>query len=300
MKKIVMMVAIMMVAMNVFAGEMTILKDRYDTLTNSVDRVKLVGSQAVLDSLIASNWDEGTMLDYVKANPSVDVTTLALRDMISYMPKARLAEALLSVGTRGDKYFAISAAYSNWRQAKSTDLSALFALDNPVNSVWADFLVKVSARRNELVGWNDLTIPECVEFLCLPIDNHIVFKRAAVSELNRIKGILLKQIEPYARIAIRARGESFVPKDGVNPVEVEMKPVVDALNAPKLVGLTDALLAIGVDVQPNALTTMDWTGIETYFAEVNVNAAPVWHEARLVVLLGVDGFNTWVKSYNGE
>lgn len=101
--------------------------------------------------------------------------------------------------------------------------------------------------------------------------------------------------------ALRMRGVSFVTKDGVNPCESYMTRLTEALNAPRFTGLNEWLADLGVEGR------MDLSGLPTE-AEVAKLVEDIMYGERnlggkdkviLYVCLGVDGYNKFVKEYNG-
>jgi hypothetical protein len=115
---------------------------------------------------------------------------------------------------------------------------------------------------------------------------------------NSIKALAVAQAKPY----LRKKGKSFVAKekDGkkINPIEDAIKPVVDALNAPELAGLEAALRELGFNVADVPRTnTVEATRIaeEVMLGKLDLKTSRV---NRIMVLLGPDGYNKWVKKYN--
>jgi len=306
MKKIVMMVAIMMVAMNVFAGEMTNMKIAYEgwlasTNDTTVAIENSIGQANAIAVYVNNNWDADSCIPVLVADNAIGITATMGSKLLINCSEDNLPVAGTLVAERVGKYLAIAGLTmrSNSIGYIPRDWSAIFALPNPeTSSLKADTLMraKISAREGRLVHQNTMTLSETVEVLAITPD---VRPTVAVDVL---KAKVLVLSEPYAKATIRARGDSFVTKDGINPVDTEIQPIVDALNAPKLAGLVDALTAIGVTLSPDTLTDKNWVGIEVYFSDVDTGAVELndFFVGSIVLLLGVDGFNEWKDSYNGE
>lgn len=107
----------------------------------------------------------------------------------------------------------------------------------------------------------------------------------------------LKHIKKY----LRSQGKSFVTKDGINPCEKYMNSLNSALNAPRLSGLDVWFNSVG-------LNGMDLSGLpseseveklknDLLNGEVDMNPR---YNSILRICLGVDGYNKFVKEYNGD
>ena len=126
--------------------------------------------------------------------------------------------------------------------------------------------------------------------------------------VNKSKEAIKNLSIPYVKRALRNEDKTFVSSTVtneagqvtvINPIEVKMKPIVDALNAPKLAGLTEALATIGV-VVTNPVISADWAIVEAekdavYYGEVTAHPA---YDGSIILLLGPEGYNAWVKEYN--
>ena len=114
-----------------------------------------------------------------------------------------------------------------------------------------------------------------------------------------------KCMQKYAikpiRKHIRSQGKSFVTKDGVNPCETYMTALTTALNAPRFAGLDAWYKSVGLaGVDLSALPS------EAEVAELKREVLDgekdmtTRNQAILYVCLGVDGYNAFVKEYNGD
>ena len=116
-------------------------------------------------------------------------------------------------------------------------------------------------------------------------------------------GILNSSVLPVRRW-IRANGGSFVGADGAKKVKAKLDELAKELNAPRF-GKTGAMLnELGVEVE--------WETVQarilgdTEVADVRtklLNGETAFSQGlqyRLCVALGVDGYNAFVKEYNGK
>ena len=100
---------------------------------------------------------------------------------------------------------------------------------------------------------------------------------------------------------IRSQGKSFVTKDGVNPCETYMAGLTEALNAPRFAGLDAWLKSIGrkgVDLSrmPSEADVAKLRE-DVLFGRKDMDER---NKAILYVCLGVEGYNAFVKEYNGD
>lgn len=111
-----------------------------------------------------------------------------------------------------------------------------------------------------------------------------------------------------ARKKLFLEGKSFVVKNGVNPLSPLVDPVITALNAPACTGLIEALAAIGVTdltdggklpefTPPDAKKIAEMTEAAKTTVVTGASTDPGW-QGQLLVLLGVDGYNAFVKQFN--
>lgn len=100
---------------------------------------------------------------------------------------------------------------------------------------------------------------------------------------------------------LRSLGKSFVTKDGVNPCEPYMTSLTEALNAPRFAGL-DAWLK-GVGLKGVDLSKMpSEADVAKLREDVLMGDRDMGNYAKSVlgVCLGVDGYNEFVREYNGD
>ena len=123
---------------------------------------------------------------------------------------------------------------------------------------------------------------------------------ASIQQANQFKYRISQVAIALARQALRAQGKTFVlTKDGGNPLEAVVKPVLTALNAPMCDGLEKALRDLGAtvtDKDRDALpkTTGDWQLLIMTGDDSSLN----WHLGKIQIVLGAEGYNRWIKEYN--
>ena len=116
-------------------------------------------------------------------------------------------------------------------------------------------------------------------------------------------GILSAAIVPVRR-AIRAKGGSFVGKEGAKLVKAKLDALAAELNAPRF-GKADKLLAeigMGVEwefIQSRILADAELDGLKTRLLDGEIAFSPTLQN-KLCIALGVEGYNAFVKEYNGE
>ena len=116
-------------------------------------------------------------------------------------------------------------------------------------------------------------------------------------------GVLSAAILPVRR-KIRARGDSFVGKEGAKRVKAKLDALAKELNAPRF-GKAGAMLnELGFEVeweevQARILGDTEVAEIRTKLMD-GETAFSQGLQHRLCVALGVDGYNAFVKEYNGE
>jgi hypothetical protein len=125
------------------------------------------------------------------------------------------------------------------------------------------------------------------------------------------KNIVKDEAVKLARRKLFSQGKSFVPgKDGRNPLEPLVQPVITALNAPACAGLLEAMESLGMDatnggvLPPVEAAYRQEAGKLAELTrktrnEVIAEDAPR-AQARLLLLLGVEGYNAFVKQFNAQ
>ena len=115
--------------------------------------------------------------------------------------------------------------------------------------------------------------------------------------------VLSAAIRPTRRW-IRAQGDSFVGKEGAKRVKGVLDALAAELNAPRFGKAGEILSKLGVEVEWEAVQSRIPSDAEV--AEIKAlildGAIPFTPELqnRLCVALGVDGYNAFVREYNGN
>lgn len=124
-----------------------------------------------------------------------------------------------------------------------------------------------------------------------------------IRDVTEAKQLILNLALPRVKIVLRQEGKTFISTtdaDGnviVNPIEERMREVLTALNAPQCVGLEAALTSLGFTVEPIDRSRLNST-IPSYANDIMIGEKPFKLTGSIVTLLGVDGYNDWVKVYN--
>ena len=131
-----------------------------------------------------------------------------------------------------------------------------------------------------------------------------LLQRMAVGEVNGpdTKRLILKEAVRLARYTIRAKGESFVGKEGLARMKGYLDVIAKGLNAPRFAGLKDALAAIGVSIEEDFILSLlpDEGEVSSLTASIVNGDEPFTerHRCVLTACLGVDDFNKFVRFYN--
>ena len=119
---------------------------------------------------------------------------------------------------------------------------------------------------------------------------------------------IIKKVNNAAGKSIRRKfrsdGKAITEKDGVDPVRDAMSGIAAALNAPRMAGLRDAALAVGLDIPqpefsfvPTAESDEGRAFIDkVYNGDVMFD---IGRKGYLRYMLGTDGYNAFVERYNG-
>jgi hypothetical protein len=130
--------------------------------------------------------------------------------------------------------------------------------------------------------------------------------RVSLADVAVLKEVVKKHAVQQARLHLFAQGKTPVAKDGVNPLTVVMDPVIAALNGPACAGLIEALAVIGITdltdggvlpafVPPDAKQIGELTESAR---QAVVATGESLAQGQLLLLLGVDGYNAFVRQFN--
>ena len=171
----------------------------------------------------------------------------------------------------------------------------------------ADFPIRLALakRLNCNAGYGGLIYRGATyeDLIALLAEMSVSPKRVFQTEIDIVKGAIRDRAAKIIKRKMREKGISFVVKDGVNPVAVRLKALADALNAPRLSGLNEWNAELGIDaVQVNVMKDIsdeDVTKLKDaiFYGDKVMN---VRSQNTLFFCLGVDGYNKFVKDYNGD
>ena len=164
---------------------------------------------------------------------------------------------------------------------------------SPKDVRYAYILVREGASLEELVSC-------MVEFIHYVPDDKVGFITEPL-----LKGYK-KEIQTLAskniKRKLREKGISFVAKEGKNPCEEYLTRLRDALDAPNFAGLNEWLSELGYNVQVDTSKLISKEQLASLKDAVFYGDVPMTENRKvhLLVGLGVDGYNQFVKDYNGE
>ena len=115
------------------------------------------------------------------------------------------------------------------------------------------------------------------------------------------KGIQIVAAKEIKR-ALRKQGKSFVTKDGINPCEEYMEKLNKSLNSPRFNGLNEWLSELGWNVRVDTSRLPSEEKISALKDAIfyGDKRATILDKTILSICLGVDGYNEFVKKYNGD
>ena len=121
-------------------------------------------------------------------------------------------------------------------------------------------------------------------------------------EIGYVKKSIQRKAEAIIKRGLRKRGRSFVTKDGVNPCEEQMQSLTTALNAPNFDGLNQWLEYMGIAARLDTSHFLPESEVSALKDAVMYGdkAMDGRTMSMLLVALGVDGYNAFVKEYNGD
>lgn len=120
--------------------------------------------------------------------------------------------------------------------------------------------------------------------------------------LRDMKKSIQKLASSKLKRKMREQGKSFVTKNGVNPCEEYLTRLNAALDAPRFAGLNAWLEELGYEARINDAKMLSDEYIKElkekiFYGEKELTPLS---KAILLVYLGVDGYNQFVKEYNGD
>jgi hypothetical protein len=122
------------------------------------------------------------------------------------------------------------------------------------------------------------------------------------SSLSAMKQSIQKLASSIIKRKLREQGKSFVTKNGVNPCEEYLTRLNAALDAPRFAGLNAWLEELGFEARINEAKMLSDEYIKELKEKIFYGEKTLtpFHKVILIVYLGVDGYNQFVKEYNGD
>jgi hypothetical protein len=313
MKKIMMMVLVgMLVTGSVFGKEATMLKDSWTRETsNGVVQVSsnvlasYYGTQQNLDICIANNWDASLIANALKGKQFTPYIAAMINHCLTVDERITFVSTVAS-GVGKEVAISIIQGISKSAAPDGT-FDALFAMPDVVISntdIFMDsYLRALSQTAKKAVLLGDLTPKDFANWLLLG------GTMKSASNVSAAKEYIKRLSTPFAKRSLRSKGKSFVSTTStneagvvtvINPIEQEMKLIVDALNTPKLAGLEAALVGIGVATNGIVRDEAVWDAITAekdaiFYGDKKAHPA---NDGGIILLLGPEGYNAWVKQYN--
>ena len=104
------------------------------------------------------------------------------------------------------------------------------------------------------------------------------------------------------RKALRRQGKSFVVKNGVNPCEQYVTALTAALNAPRFNGIDAWCESLGMSFRLDTSRLPSAQDIEVLKEQIlDGDKDPKPEDLYILnICLGTDGYNKFVKAYNGD
>lgn len=153
-------------------------------------------------------------------------------------------------------------------------------------------------RKHGTIGtwWRDFTPPELAN---LAVEAHVFTTSATGGKMvDKVLGLVQKDVKR----AIRAKGQSFVAKDGKNPVQDEIDALSAAFNAPRCAGVKEWVAKVYPDYKWTDSAELSGKEVDELKERVMNGDSPFddRNQAVLRFYLGVEEYNRFVKLYNGE
>ena len=148
--------------------------------------------------------------------------------------------------------------------------------------------------------------------VCIGVLNEMIAKRdvyfdihrtvTALDNMNRVKRVIQKKAEASIKKWLRRQGKSFVTKDGVNPCAERMTALNAALNAPRFAELNEWMADLGLECRIDVASLPSSAEVEALKEKVLDGDETLDADKKIIlfVCLGVDGYNQFVKEYNGD
>ena len=127
---------------------------------------------------------------------------------------------------------------------------------------------------------------------------------SGATSARNVRGAILSMAVVPVRRAIRAKGGTFVGKEGGAKVKASLDALAAELNAPRFGKAGKLLAEIGIEVEWEAVQSAipadaQVAALKKRLMDGEIPFGPDFQN-RLCVALGVEGYNDFVKEYNGK
>ena len=165
--------------------------------------------------------------------------------------------------------------------------------------------LKCSADVMSLVYRGNAGVDELVTYLdemSAYSTNFMHYSVGSIENITKAKLFIQKRAAVEIKRKLRTKGISFVSKDGTNPCETYMTALNVALNAPRFEGLNAWLDELGFSARIDesklpSRQLVDEIRNKVFYGDATANKM---NSAILFVGLGADGYNAFVREYNGD
>jgi hypothetical protein len=248
-----------------------------------------------LAAVVAGNWDEDQFVDMAVKNRAWGmVRWVMIRDTFSAASMSKIKAGILADPKASSVLLDIVSKYPSAERAdfqRALDAYAgAFAGNRPE---WMKFRIKCAMQG---IGEFSEAADEADLIRLL-----LAVEPASVADVQTMKTAVKARAVRLARQGLRAEGRSFVVKGGVNPLEVKVRPVIDALNAQGCAGLEAAFRGLGSTVQD-----VDRSGLVPLTSEWRTKimsgemggADSAARLGKIALVMGADGYNRFVDEFN--
>ena len=230
----------------------------------------------------------------------------------SFVDKLLAAESSNLGGTPGHHLVTqVKSAIPLDQQAKFRKLFLTY-LKEQNNGEYANQPVRAALLVDKTIGVQ--TYPGDTSVLKLAsIEELVALRLAPELRTSDEATLILEKATAGAKKQLRAEGKSFVSytevvggvTNVINPLTAKLAPVVEAINAPLMIGIEGALATCGITVasQNGNRAAMQALSDGWKNAILDGEVAPAQQApylAALKVSLGVEAYNAMIKAYNGE
>ena len=245
-------------------------------------------------------FEEVKVLAPTNMTRAQDVANRILNELHSRQFVAANDDLVKEIDVTFSSFGILGNAREAFSQTKMTiDMAAFEASDL---STKVPYLVSIAKKYELYIDVNPCSEKADIDELIGILNEQIKNKTYRNSEYNKVKYEIQKRSVKQVKKYLRSQGKSFVTKNGVNPCSDLMQELNTALNAPLFNGLNDFFLKIGLTckIDTTILPTADEIAKlreDCLFGEKDLTNE---NKNLLIFGLGVNGYNQFVKEYNGE